>query len=262
MTNPILTSDGQLLSVKLKKAESHKRRTAFLLVLPLFLFVVVTYLLPIGSLMVKSIDNRELFSFLVNTNESIHEWDGIGLPDETVYTAFYKDLTLAVANKKQGKIATRLNYEQSGYSSLIKKTSRKLKKFTEGEYKAQFIKADKRWGNTEYLLALQKATVAFHGRKYLTTFDLNVNSDGDIVQIPEKKRINVTLWPQGYVNAFFFRNLYNVTIRVNIKIECRKIFTAMKSYRCFLQSQQIFSVPPTFIRFDKLGFVLTFGEFL
>ena len=194
MSNPILTSDGQLLSVKLKKAESQKRRTAFLLVLPLFLFIVVTYLLPIGSLMVKSIDNRELFSFLVNTNESIHEWDGNGLPDETVYAAFYKDLTLAVANKKQGKIATRLNYEQSTYSSLIKKTSRKLKNFTNGDYKSQFIKTDKRWGKPEYLLALQKATVAFHGRKYLTTFDLDVNSNGDIVQIPEDRRINIILW--------------------------------------------------------------------
>ena len=144
--------------------------------------------------MVKSIDNRELFSFLVNTNESIHKWDGIGLPDETIYAAFYKDLSLAVANKKQGKIATRLNYEQSTYSSLIKKTSRKLKKFTTGDYKSQFIKADKRWGKSEYWLALQKATVPFHGRKYLTTFDLDVNSSGDIVQIPEDRRINIILW--------------------------------------------------------------------
>jgi putative spermidine/putrescine transport system permease protein len=194
VSDPIFASDGQLLSVKLKKVEAHRRRTAFFLVLPLLLFISVTYLFPIGQLLVQSVDNRELFRFLSHTNAVIHQWEGEQLPDEAVYLAFYKDLSAAVDNKQHGKIATRLNYEKSGFSSLIKKTSRKIKTFEAGNYRIQFIKADKRWENIEYMLALQKAAVPFHGRKYLTAFDLDQNAAGEIVQIPENRRINVILW--------------------------------------------------------------------
>ena len=77
MNNPITTSDGELLSVKLKKVESFRRRTALLLVAPLLLFIIFTYIMPIGSLMWRSIDNTLLSSLLSNTNEVIQEWNGM-----------------------------------------------------------------------------------------------------------------------------------------------------------------------------------------
>ena len=89
MTQPITTSDGQLLSVKLKQVESFRRRTALLLVAPLFLFIIFTYIAPIGSLLFRSIDNTELNRLLINTHEEIQQWDGQGLPDEKVFKAFY-----------------------------------------------------------------------------------------------------------------------------------------------------------------------------
>jgi putative spermidine/putrescine transport system permease protein len=121
VNNPITTSDGELLSVKLKKVESFRRRTALLLVAPLLLFIIFTYIMPIASLMWRSIDNTLLNSLLSNTNEVIHEWNGMDLPNEDVFEAFYKDLRKATENKEQGKIAIRLNYELSGMSSLTKK---------------------------------------------------------------------------------------------------------------------------------------------
>ena len=80
--------------------------------------------MPIGSLMWRSIDNTLLNSLLSHTNEVIHEWNGMDLPNEDVFEAFYKDLRKATENKEQGKIAIRLNYELSGMSSLTKKTAR------------------------------------------------------------------------------------------------------------------------------------------
>jgi putative spermidine/putrescine transport system permease protein len=90
VNNPITTSDGELLSVKLKKVESFRRRTALLLVAPLLLFIIFTYIMPITSLMWRSIDNTLLNSLLSNTNEVIHEWNGMDLPNEDVFEAFYK----------------------------------------------------------------------------------------------------------------------------------------------------------------------------
>ena len=58
-------------------------------------------------------------------------WDGSEMPGEDVTSTFYYELKTAVENKYHGKIATRLNYEKGGFTSLIKKTSRKLKNFDE-----------------------------------------------------------------------------------------------------------------------------------
>ena len=203
MNNPITTSDGELLSVKLKKVESFRRRTALLLVAPLLLFIIFTYIMPIASLMWRSIDNTLLNSLLSNTNEVIHEWNGMDLPNEDVFEAFYKDLRKATEKKEQGKIAIRLNYELSGMSSLTKKTARKIKKFDDTlSYKDQLLSVNEKWSQTKTWNAIQRATIPYHGRKYLTTFDLELDFDGSIKQKPEDLRINVTLWLRTLFVAF------------------------------------------------------------
>ena len=209
MTQPITTSDGQLLSVKLKQVESYRRRTALLLVAPLLLFILFTYIFPIGSLLFRSIDNTQLNALLINTHAEIHEWDGTDLPNEEVFKAFFKDLRIATDNKEQGKIATRLNYELSGMSSLTKKTARKAKKFDEDKnFKDQFLNVHKKWGQTVTWNAIQRATVPYHGRKYLTTFDLEQDFDGSIKRKPDGMRINVTLW------------LRTIFVAVGVTISC------------------------------------------
>jgi putative spermidine/putrescine transport system permease protein len=209
VTQPITTSDGQLLSVKLKQVESYRRRTALLLVAPLLLFILFTYIFPIGSLLFRSIDNTQLNALLINTHAEIHEWDGTDLPNEEVFKAFFKDLRIATDNKEQGKIATRLNYELSGMSSLTKKTARKAKKFDEDKnFKDQFLNVHKKWGQTVTWNAIQRSTVPYHGRKYLTTFDLEQDFDGSIKRKPEDMRINVTLW------------LRTIFVAVGVTISC------------------------------------------
>ena len=80
-------------------------------------------------------------------------------------------------------------------NSLIKKTARKLDTFDEsGNFLEQFMGVHKRWKDIEYWLALKRSTVSYHGRKYLTAFDYEQKFDGSFEKIPEKKRINVTLW--------------------------------------------------------------------
>ena len=195
MSEPIKTSDGQLLSVKLKKVESRRRMTAFLLVVPLLLFILLAYILPIVQMMIRSVDNTQMNSLLSNTHEVIQQWNGEELPGEDVTSVFYYELKDLVENKKHGKIATRLNYEKGGFTSLIKKTARKLDTFDEnGNFLEQFMGVHKKWKNIDYWLALKRATVPYHGRKYLTAFDYEQKFDGSFERIPENMRINVILW--------------------------------------------------------------------
>ena len=195
MTAEIRTSDGELLSVRLRKVERRRRTTAFLLAAPLLFFIIFTYIIPIFQMLGRSIDNVEMHNFLTKTHDVIQEWDGTQMPNEDVTSTFYYELKVAVENKYHGKIATRLNYEKGGFTSLIKKTARKLDDFNEnGNFLDQFIDVHKKWGDIEYWLALKRGTDKYHYRKYLMAFDFQEKFDGSIERIPEKKRINVILW--------------------------------------------------------------------
>ena len=94
----------------------------------------------------RSIDDRMISGMLPKTFKAMEKWDAKDLPEEPVYAALYEDLSYLKETKTYGKIIARLNYEKSGFSSLIKKTVRKINKFEEGNYKEQFIKVHKRWG--------------------------------------------------------------------------------------------------------------------
>ena len=66
-TEQILTTDGVPLSISLKKAERKNKIKAFLLVAPLLLFLLITYIAPIGEMFTRSIDDRMITKMLHKT---------------------------------------------------------------------------------------------------------------------------------------------------------------------------------------------------
>ena len=63
----ILSSDGLPLEVSLKKAERRNKIRAVLLVAPLFLFILIIYVFPIGEMLFRSIDDRKITGMLPKT---------------------------------------------------------------------------------------------------------------------------------------------------------------------------------------------------
>ena len=212
----IYSSDGLPLEVSLKKAERRNKLRALFLVAPLFLFLVITYLFPIGDMLFRSIDDRMITSMLPKTYKSMEQWDGKELPEEPVYAAIYEDLSFLKKNKTYGKIIARLNYEKGGFSSLIKKTVRKINKFEKGNYKEQFIKVHKRWGQIEYLRALKNTAPKYTVAKYLKGVDLLFDEDRNIIQVEESRRIHKILWVRTFnvalwVTVFCFILAYPIS---------------------------------------------------
>ena len=136
-TQKILTTDGIPLEESLKKTERKNKIKAFLLVAPLLLFLIITYVFPIGEMLFRSVDDRTVTEWLPKTFKSMEQWDGKELPPEEVFEAFYLDYKILVKEKTFGKLATQLNYEKNGFKSILKKLARKQKKFNEGNYKEQ-----------------------------------------------------------------------------------------------------------------------------
>ena len=151
----------------------------------------------------RSVDDRMITKMLPKTFDAMEKWDGNDLPDEPVYKGLYEDLTYLKQNKTYGKIIARLNYEKSGFSSLIKKTVRKISKFEEGNYKEQFIKVHKRWSQPEYLVALKNASPNWSYAKYLKGVDMTFDQDRNIVSVEEERRIYKILWMRTLNVAFW-----------------------------------------------------------
>ena len=120
-TKQILTTDGIPLEVSLKKAEKKNKIKAFLLVAPLLLFLVITYIFPIGDMFMRSVDDRMVTNMLPKTFKAMEKWENLEeLPPEEVYRGFYEDYKLLVEKQLHGKLGQRLNKEKNGFNTIFK----------------------------------------------------------------------------------------------------------------------------------------------
>ena len=205
-TQQILTTDGIPLSVSLKKAERKNKIKAFLLVVPLLLFLIITYILPIGDMFMRSIDDKMVTNMLPKTFTAMEKWDGKEMPPEEVFAGFYSDFKILVQNKEHGKLAQRLNKEKNGFDSIIKKLFRQVQrnKIDEGQsIKEQIMKVHKRWRDVEYWQAIKRTAPPYTTAKYLKGMDMYYGPDGNIMQVEEDRRIHRILWLRTLEIAFF-----------------------------------------------------------
>src|SRR6056300_574034 len=190
-TQKILTTDGIPLEVSLKKAERKNKLKAFLLVAPLLLFLIITYVFPIGDMLIRSVDDREVTNMLPKTFKAMKTWDGQELPSEEVFEAFYLDMQLLIKERREGKLSTQMNFTKNGFKSIIKKLRREMESFEEGNYKEQIMAVHKRWADVDYWRAIQSRSNSF------------TDENGKIVSVPEDRQIHRVLWIRTLEVAFF-----------------------------------------------------------
>jgi len=189
----ILTTDGIPLKVSLKRSVRINKFRAFALVLPLALFITVTFVIPIVSMLMRSVDDKQINTVFPKTFEIYKQWDQKELPSEEMYASIFNEIM--TAEKWQiGKASTRMNYSKSGWKSLIKKSKRKFKKIEEGPYKEQMIAIDKKWADMEYWKAIGQMVDPITFGYYLNAVDLKYDSNKKIVRQPEKRRIYNYTW--------------------------------------------------------------------
>ncbi|MEO1293766.1 MAG: ABC transporter permease [Pseudomonadota bacterium] len=193
-TAPLVTADGRPLKRALQTALFQRKLRAFLLVLPLLLFVLVTFLAPIGDMLMRSVENQIVPDTLPQTVEALSDWDPESgeIPGEPVFAALAADLKQAVANKTHTKVGQRLNYDKSGIASLFRKTGRSVRNWEEGPYQPLFLKRDKKWGDVENWAAIQRLSGTYTSSYFLTALDLEHGPDG-IQFKPENERLYLML---------------------------------------------------------------------
>jgi len=199
-TDQILTTDGLPLKVSLRKTERKNKIRAFLLVFPLLLFIIVTFVVPIGDMLLRSVDDSQINNVYAKTFEEYNKWDSENdeLPPEAVYEAIFNDIHYG--DKVQvGKSLTRMNYSKSGWKSLIKKTRRAIKKIVKsGElptsYKETMISIHEGWGDRSFWVSMKQMINERTAIYYWNAIDRTYDIDGNVIMQDEKRRMYIKTW--------------------------------------------------------------------
>jgi len=189
------------LRIRLRRAERTKQVRAILLVAPLFLFILVTFVLPIGTLLFRSVENPELPQYLQQTIPALAAWNEQELPDEPVFAAFAADLKAAQANRVVAEIGKRVNYELPGTRSKILKTGREIAKLESGPYKAAFLAIDPMWGERGTWAVIKRASARYTAFYWLNAVDRQQDSDGAIVGVEANQAVFIDVYGRTFAIA-------------------------------------------------------------
>ncbi|MEQ9860224.1 ABC transporter permease [Pectobacterium cacticida] len=164
------------LKQQLRIAQKAYKKRSLLLIAPLFLFIVVSFLFPITSILGKSVANPELRDNMPKTIAALRQWSGSEVPDETVFQALVSDLRAARSSGKVGTITKRLGYEGSEYRTLITRTLRKLPVEGSNDVRGQLIHEQPMWGALSTWQTLDRAARPFTSYYLLAVFDHKVDA--------------------------------------------------------------------------------------
>ena len=200
----LTTADGKPLKQALATAQSRAKRRAFFLVAPLLVFILITFVLPIGQLLQRSVKNE---GFTVHTDvtsgvrtpimANLKVWFGDNPAgseiDESAYAALALDLVHLREVKAAGQAGTRINYEISGSRSMFTKAARKAKSL-EPPYQAAILDLDEDWGDPALWRVMRDASSSYTMNFYLAALDRTKDVEGNVVMVDENRQVYVMLF--------------------------------------------------------------------
>ena len=198
LSGPITAADGTPLKKKLAQALFRSRVRAVSLVVPLFAFVMVSFVIPIFALMWQGVYNDRFSTYTPNLTQQLSKWDGLEELDEALFMALVEDLKKARKDRTIGRIATRVNQEYPGTRSLFTSTARKAKKL-KAPFKKSVIKTNKKWANIEVWRAMKITSQDLTPSFYATALDGRYTVEKGFVKQNENRQIYVKLFWRTFV---------------------------------------------------------------
>ena len=101
---------GPTLAAQLRRVERRKQLRAIALTLPLLIFLAVTFLVPLGALLVRAVENPEVAGTLSRTGDALAGWDREAAPPDAAYAALLADLAAIPETAQAGVLARRLSW--------------------------------------------------------------------------------------------------------------------------------------------------------
>ncbi len=172
---------------------SSARFRAAALTVPLLAFVGVTFIAPLGSMLVRSFYEPHVADALPRTLAALRAWDGSSVPSEDTFRILATELRPLDQQRKLGGVATRINRLEGGMRSTIMDTARALRGAEPDSWREAVIGADPAWGEEAAWLAVRSAGERYTMRHYLNALDLDRDPSGNIVAQSPDRRIYLPL---------------------------------------------------------------------
>jgi putative spermidine/putrescine transport system permease protein len=178
-TDLLTTADGRPLKAALAEAQVRAKRRAFLLVLPLLLFVLLTFLIPIVYMLKRSVEHDGFSASAPALVAWFAENPGLdpANPPEAAYAALVSDLARMQVEKTTGIAGTRINYSVPGSISQFKAGARAAADL-QPPFKEALLALDPDWAKPALWRGMLSASGTYTPEFYLVAADRKLTDDG------------------------------------------------------------------------------------
>ena len=180
----------QGLRRSLARAERRRKLRALMLVLPLLVFLLLTFIVPIATLLKRAVENPEVANALPRTVAALQQgWGRDETPGPAAFAALAADLAALPDRADAGALARRLNSDTPGARSLVLNAYKALPlDGSPAEVKARLLEVDERWGEPKYWQAIAKNGSRWTPDYLLASVDLRRNAQGDVERVEPQQR--------------------------------------------------------------------------
>lgn len=187
------------LKRRLRRAERARQFRALALVLPLLAFLMFTFLIPIGGMLWRSVEDPEVGQAMPRTVAALSGWDGKEVPGEPAFAALAADLRQSYQDRSIAGVAKRLNYVSNGLRTTVMGTARKIHDLpAPGTARETLVAMDPAWGERTTWSAIRGAAGPVSDFYLLAALDLKRNMEGSIVSAPEEQSIYVDVFGRTF----------------------------------------------------------------
>ena len=162
---------------------------------PLFAFIAVSFVIPLGTLLGKSAYQPEVAQALPLTLETLEPWSGEGVPGEPAFAAVAAELSALGESRPQlARVSGAINRVQRGMRGVLNRTARQLARTGQaGSWRATLAEIDSAWEEPATWQAIREAGARFTLRHYLQALDLEQQPDGSVGPKPAGERVYTPL---------------------------------------------------------------------
>lgn len=194
----VRAADGRPLKIALARAQTRARRRAFLLVAPLLLFVLVTFVIPIGQMLHRSVHNPTFVDNMPQVSAWFRDTPAGTEPDEAAFAALVADLAAAAEARTIGAVGTRVNYEMQGTRSLFTAAGRRAARL-EAPYREALLDIDATWGDPALWSTMRHVSTAYTANFYLAAVDRTRDLDGSVTRVAPERAVYLTLFQRTFL---------------------------------------------------------------
>ena len=161
---------------------------------PSVIFVVIFFVIPTALFLFRSIDNPDVIAGLPSTCAALDTWTGAEIPAENVFEALVGDLVALKDTSEIATLARRLNYNVSGFRTLLLNTTKHLPLQINTPATSQLIEIESGWNSERYWAAIKRQCGRLTTYYLLTALDLHHADDGSITTVSADTAVFLNLF--------------------------------------------------------------------